>query len=120
MIYLVFLIRQLRFLLTTLVVPRPFLTIRFIMEAARNDEIGKGFPHLIKPSCGTRHCYSLLLKTHKGSHNLPTCLDMSASVRLILLIDEALHHSLFLELNLLDIHGILPLIINGLELELKS
>ena len=90
------------------------------MEAARNDEIGKGFPHLIKPNCGTRHCYSLLLKTHKGSHNLPTCLDMSASVRLILLIDEALHHSLFLELNLLDIHGILPLIINGLELELKS
>jgi hypothetical protein len=45
---------------------------------------------------------------------------MSASVGLILLVDEALHHSLFLELNLLDIHGILPLIVNGLELELKS
>ena len=45
---------------------------------------------------------------------------MSASVGLILLVDEALHHSLFLELNLLDIHGIFPLIVNGLELELKS
>jgi hypothetical protein len=45
---------------------------------------------------------------------------MSASVRLILLIEEALHHSLFLELNLLDIHRILPLIINGFKLELKS
>lgn len=45
---------------------------------------------------------------------------MSASVGLILLIDEALHHSLFLELNLLNIHRILPLVVNGLELELKS
>jgi hypothetical protein len=45
---------------------------------------------------------------------------MSASVGLILLVDEALHHPLFLELNLLDIHRILPLIVNGLELELKS
>jgi hypothetical protein len=45
---------------------------------------------------------------------------MGASVGLILLIEEALHHSLFLELNLLDIHRILPLIINGFELELKS
>lgn len=45
---------------------------------------------------------------------------MSASVGLILQVDEALHHPLFLELNLLDIHRIFPLIVNGLELELKS
>jgi hypothetical protein len=45
---------------------------------------------------------------------------MGASVGLILLIEEALHHSLFLKFNLLDIHRILPLIINGFKLELKS
>jgi hypothetical protein len=45
---------------------------------------------------------------------------MRASVGLVLLIEEALHHPLFLELNLLDIHRILPLIVNGFELELKA
>jgi len=54
-IYLVFLIRQLRFLLTAFEVPRPILTIRFIIEVAWNDEICKRFPHIIKTSCGIRH-----------------------------------------------------------------
>jgi len=45
---------------------------------------------------------------------------MRASVGLVLLIEEALHHPLFLKLNLLDIHRIFPLIINGFELELKA
>lgn len=51
MIYLVFLIR-LRFLLTTLVVSRPIKAISFVVEAARSEEIGKSFPHLIESSCG--------------------------------------------------------------------
>ena len=45
---------------------------------------------------------------------------MRASVGLVLLIEEALHHPLFLELNLLYIHRILPLVINSFELELKA
>jgi hypothetical protein len=45
---------------------------------------------------------------------------MRASVGVVLLIEEALHHPLFLELNLLYIHRILPLVINSFELELKA
>ena len=45
---------------------------------------------------------------------------MRASVGLILLVEEALHHPLFLKFNLLYIHRILSLIVNGFELELKS
>ena len=96
-------------------VPRHILDFRFVVEATRNEKIGNGFPPHIKASFGVRHCTFFLLKAHEGSHNLPASLDMRTSVGLVLLIEEAPHHSLFLKLDLLDIHRIFPLIINGFK-----
>ena len=61
-----------------------------------------------------------LSETHESRHDFPSSLYMSASVGLVLLSKEPLHHPLLLELNLLYIHRILSLIINGLKLQFEA
>ena len=88
--------------------------------ASRELEGSLGQPRFEETISSIHHRYSFLSDAFQGSHYFSSCLHMSTSVRLILLRDEALHHPLLLKLYLLDIHRILPLIINGLELKLES